>query len=198
MTSADRIRSGRLARLSLWNRLFRGLPVSVDELDPVLLCGNPSSLEERGAYTTLRACVVLSNTSRQAVRCALRVAILYWFSNVGEQRGEARASLEPRRSAFHLGEAIGTGMTWDEAVAAMKRKPIDFSAYLRILEIVHGEYVVQWDRVFPGTPTAPIDILAGNIRDDKFARNWQGESPGPESRAGDARQEGGEDDGRTV
>jgi hypothetical protein len=124
-------------------------------------------------------------SSRQAVRCALRIAILYWFSNLGERRGEGREPLEPKRSAFHLGEAVGTRMTWDEAVAAMKRKPIDFSAYLRLLEIVQDEYVAQWQMVFPGISPAPIDVLAGSIGEDKYARDWTlAPPPDGASRAG--------------
>ena len=170
--TADKIRRGRAARLSLWNRLFHGLPVSADELDVTLLCGDFSSPDERAAYVTLRACAVLSSSSRQAVRCALRIAILYWFSNVGERRGEARGPLEPKRTAFHLGEAIGTGMTWDEAVAAMKRKPIDFSGYLAVLELLEREYGRQWDAVFPHTERAPIAALRGPIEDAGHARQW--------------------------
>jgi hypothetical protein len=173
MTAADKIRDGRLARLSLWNQLFHGMPIGADELDPTRLCGDSTSAEECAAYVTLRACVSVSSSSRQAIRCALRVAILYWFSNVGERRGEGRAALEPKRSAFHLGEAIGTGMTWDEAVASMKRKPIDFSAYLRVLEVVQAEYAKEWDKLFPGLPRAPIDALAGEIREVPFARTWE-------------------------
>ncbi|MCX6101425.1 MAG: hypothetical protein NTV92_08420 [Candidatus Bipolaricaulota bacterium] len=144
--------------------------MSADELDVTLLCGDPASPDERAAYVTLRACAVLSSSSRQAVRCALRIGILYWFSNVGERRGEARAPLEPKRTAFHLGEAIGTGMTWDEAVAAMKRKPIDFSGYLAVLELLEREYARQWDAAFPHTERAPIAPLRGQIQDTEHAR----------------------------
>ncbi len=157
MTDA-RIRRGRAARLLLWNRLFHGVPVGSDELDLSILCGDPSSPEERAAFVLLGSCAALADSSRQAVRCALRIAILYWFSNIGERRGEARAPLDPKRTAFHLGEAIGTGLTWEEAVAAMKRKPIDFSAYLSILELLEDEYVRRWVATFPGTEPMPNAI----------------------------------------
>jgi hypothetical protein len=170
--AADKVRRGHFARLSAWNRLFHGLPVNPDELDLNLLCGDPSSTDERAAYVTLRACAVLAQSGRQAVRSALRIAILYWFSNIGEHRGAARDPLEPKRTAFHLAEAIGTGLTWDEAVATMKRKPIDFAGYLAVLERVEQEYARQWDLVFPRTERAPISALRGALRDNDYARQW--------------------------
>jgi hypothetical protein len=171
MTS-ERILRGRAARLFLWNRLFRGFPVSFDELDPGVLCGDPSLPNECASYITLRACTALARSERRAVRCALRIAVLYWFSNIGEHRGDARKPLEPKRSAFHLGEAIGTRLTWDEAVAVMKRKPIDFSAYLWLLEVVEAEYVKEWSATFPGKEPAPIDALSGQLQKNEYAKRW--------------------------
>ncbi len=172
MARIEELHGARIERLRVWNCLFHGVPVRLSELDRSALCGDLGSPAERAAYVTLRSCVSLANSSRQAIRCALRIAILYWFSNVGERRGGGRAQLEPRRSAFHLGEAIGTRMTWDETVAAMKRKAVDFSAYLRILEIVGEEYARQWAAEFPGEAAARIDVLAANISDTEHASSW--------------------------
>jgi hypothetical protein len=171
MTS-ERILRGHAARLSLWNRLFHGFPVSFDELDPWVLCGAPSSPYECASYVTLRACTALARSERHAVRCALRIAILYWFANIGERRGDARGALKPKRTTFHLGEAIGTGLTWDEAVEVMKRKPIDFSAYLWLLEVLEAEYVKQWSATFPGTEAVSIDVLSGKIQEHEHAKHW--------------------------
>jgi hypothetical protein len=102
----------------------------------------------------------------------LRIAILYWFSSLGGHRGHAREPLAPKRTAFHLGEAIGTGLTWDEAVAAMKRKPIDFSAYLWLLELLEAEYVKQWSATFPGMEPASIDALSGQLQKHEYAKHW--------------------------
>ena len=168
----ERILRGHAARLSVWNRLFHGFPVSFAELDPTVLCGDPSSPNECASYVTLRACTALARSERHAVRCALRIAILYWFANIGERRGDARGPLEPKRTAFHLGEAIGTGLTWDEAVAVMKRKPIDFSAYLWLLEVLEAEYVKQWSATFPGTEAVSIDVLSGKIQEHEHAKHW--------------------------
>jgi hypothetical protein len=170
--TTEKVLRGRAARLSLWNRLFHGFPVHFDELDPGVLCGDQSSPDECAAYVTLRACTVLSNSARHTVRCALRVAILYWFSNIGVRRGEGRAPLQPKRTTFHLGEAIGTGLTWDEAVEVMKRKPIDFSAYLWLLEVLEAEYTKEWAIAFPDAAQAPIDVLSGRIEESEHAKQW--------------------------
>ena len=176
----ERILRGRAARLSLWNRLFHGFPVSSDELDPGVLCGDLSSPDERAAYVTLRACVALATSERHAVRCALRIAILYWFSNIGERRGDARKPLEPKRTAFHLGEAIGTGLTWDETVEVMKRKPIDFSGYLWLLEVLEAECAREWSATFPGAEPAAIDALSGQVQKNEYANQWSlGTKPAP-------------------
>jgi hypothetical protein len=194
--TAERILRGRAARLSLWNRLFHGFPVSSVELDLGVLCGNPASSDECAAYVTLRACVALATSERHAVRCALRIAILYWFANIGERRGHAREPLAPKRTAFHLGEAIGTGLTWDEAVAVMKRKPIDFSAYLWLLDVLEVEYARQWSATFPGKEPAPIDALSGQLREDEYAKQWSLRIE-PAPRRGRPSLEG-DDDGRAV
>jgi hypothetical protein len=194
--TAERVLRGRAARLSLWNRLFHGFPVSSIELDLGVLCGDPASPDERAAYVTLRACVALATSERHAVRCALRIAILYWFANIGEHRGHAREPLAPKRTAFHLGEAIGTGLTWDEAVAVMKRKPIDFSAYLWLLEVLEAEYVREWSATFPGTEPAAIDALSGQIREDEYAKQWSLRT-GPAPKRGRLTL-GGDDDGRAL
>ncbi len=161
---------GGVARLALWNRIFHGIPVAVAELDAARVRGDPERLEDCAAYVLLRACTVVATEARLAVRQTLRIAILYWFSNVGERRGEERASLAPRRNAFHLGEAIGTGMTWDEAVAAMNRKPIDYAAYLRVLEMVHEEYATQWQIQFPGRAPVALASLGVFVREPQVAR----------------------------
>jgi hypothetical protein len=144
----------RAARLVYWNRLFHGIPVDPQDLRRQGLCADASSKGEREAYILLLACTSLSGSARHAVRCALRIAILYWFSNIGERRSDARAPLLPKRSAFHLGEAVGTGLTWDEAVEVMKRKPIDYAAYFWILELLEDECARQWNEHFPDMPAA--------------------------------------------
>jgi hypothetical protein len=150
------------ARLSVWDRLFHGFPVSLDELALDKLCEDVSVRDECAAYVVLRVCTTLSHSARPTVRFALRVAILYWFSNMGRCRGEACRPLRPRSSAFRLGEAIGTGLTWDEAVAAMKRKPIDFSAYLWLLEVLEAEYVREWSATFAGTDRRALRATSGD------------------------------------
>jgi hypothetical protein len=145
----------RAIRLRYWNRLFRGLPVSSEDLDLALASwARTAPNEERRAFILLRACVGLFSTSRWAVRHALRVAILYWFSNVGTTVGRRR-TVRAKRSSFHLSDALGTGLTWDEAVACMGRKPLDFSAYLWILEVLEASYCKQWSEIYGSPPLEP-------------------------------------------
>lgn len=183
MAMQERLDRARVERLAVWNQLFHGIPIALGNLDPVTLCGDGDSESERAAYVTLRACVALSGSARQAIRCALRVAILYWFSNVGPHR-DGDALLDAKRSTFHLGEAIGTCLTWDEAMIAMKRKPIDISAYMRLLELIEEEYVRQWGLEFPEREPTSIRALAGNIRDSEHARSWSVGLRGPHSGTG--------------
>jgi hypothetical protein len=170
----QRTQAGRLARLTVWNRLFRGVPVRLDELDASLLCGDPDWPEDCASYVMLRASVVVSNSARFPIRRALRVAILYWFSNVADPAGGDPPPLKPRRSSFHLREAIGTRLSWDESVAAMDLKPIDYSAYVRVVEVVQEEYAQQWNSLFPGRAPFSIAPLFDPNRETQLGRPWQG------------------------
>jgi hypothetical protein len=172
----EKIGRSQQARLSVWDRLFRGFPVSLDELAVGKLCEDVSVRDECAAYVVLRVCTTLSHSARPTVRYALRVAILYWFSNMGRCHGEACRPPQPKSGAFRLGEAIGTGLTWGEAVAAMKRKPIDFSAYLWLLEVLEAEYVREWSATFPGTELSPIGELSGQLQETEHAKRWDSAS----------------------
>jgi hypothetical protein len=147
--------------------------VALEELNSADLLGDPDWPEDCGSYAMLRAFVVVSNAARAAVRYALRPTILYWVSNVSEQRDGGRMLRRPTGTSFHLGEAIGTKMTWDEAVAAVGRKPVDYAAYTRVLEIVQDEYLGQWASLFPGTEPVSIAPLFSQDRQTKFARQWE-------------------------
>jgi hypothetical protein len=178
--AAEPVRQSHTARLSFWNRLFHGIPVALEELDPEVLCVDKTSSNECASYVVLRACTAISHSGRRAVRAAFRVAILYWFSNLGEAREGARELLQPQSTAFHLGEAIGTSLSWDEAVALLGRKPVDFSAYVLLIENLGAEYARQWESAFPGTPPASIAVLAQPFRDNAYAQQWgPGREPSP-------------------
>jgi hypothetical protein len=151
----------RSLRLRYWNRLFRGLGASIEELDDGLrMWAQRATTEDRRAFILLRACVGLFVSSRWAVRHALRIAILYWFSHLGGE-GEQPRRVLARSSAFHLSDALGAKLTWDEAVASMRRKPVDFSAYLWILEYVEAAYQRHWEEVFGRPPTGENEAMIG-------------------------------------
>ena len=149
----------RVLRLRYWNRLFRGLAVSIRELDRSfddLI--RESDCDERRAFILLRACAGLFNSSRWAIRHALRIAILYWFANV-DVGGTRRRRVPAKSSSFDLSDALGTGLTWDEAVASMGRRPIDFSAYLWMLELLEATYHRHWIEVFGQAPTGDRETM---------------------------------------
>lgn len=171
MTEAN-VQQYHLARLSVWNRLFHGQPVTIDELDVETLCGDTTSDNERTAYVVLRACVAITQSARQTMRAAFRVVILYWLSNVGEPRDVVRGPLQPQSTSFHLGEALGARLTWDQAVALMGRKPVDVSAYYWLLDVLRAEYATQWQAVFSGEPATLIKWLSGSIHEADHARGW--------------------------
>ena len=168
----EKTREGRGARLSIWNRLFHGIPVSLAELDEESLLGDRDWAEDRGSYAFLRACVEVSNSSRPAIRYALRPAILYWFSNASENPGGSHVLLRPTRTVFHLGDTVRTRTTWDEAVAAVGRKPIDYAAYRRVLEIVEVECRSQWASYFSSMEPVSIAPLFRQERKTRFVRQW--------------------------
>lgn len=149
----------RMERLRYWNRLFHGIPVSLGEMDGALRRHvRNAPYEEKRAFILLRTCVRLTQTARPAHVYALRIAILYWFSNA-RSSAAAAAPLNPKRSAFHLAEAMGCRLTWDEAVEKMGRKPIDFSAYQWMLELLEEEYRAQWTEVFGEFSRAPAKLI---------------------------------------
>ena len=164
--------AGRLARLSVWNRLFHGIPVGLADIEAAIHGGDPTWPEDQAAYVWLRACVVVSNTAYPAVRFALRPAILYWFSNARDEREGPHQPAVVRRWNFHLGEAIGTRMTWDEAVAAVHRKPVDYSGYVSVVGTVEREYRKEWEALFPGTRPPSVEPLFNPDRKTKFQRPW--------------------------
>ncbi|MEW5826981.1 MAG: hypothetical protein AB1778_09150 [Candidatus Bipolaricaulota bacterium] len=146
-----------MARLRVWERLFCGAVPDLCSLCPDVLCEHPSHPGEAEAYVALRACVALWESARPAVAHLLRVALLYWFSNLGESRSASRVGLMPSRKGFRLLHATGAWLSWDEAVAAMGRKPMDPAAYGAFLERFDGHYAAQWSAAF-GSAVSPASV----------------------------------------
>lgn len=148
-----------VARLRGWDRLFHGLPVATAEVTDGLRLAPSVTATEAQAAAALLACIALAESARPAVVYALRVAILYWFSNLGDFSARARSRLLPRRSGFRLADAAGAWLSWDEAVAVMGRKPTDHAAYLWLLEHVEAHYVAQWTATFSSPPVGRFQDL---------------------------------------
>jgi hypothetical protein len=81
--------------------------------------------------------------------------------------------VRPTRTAFHLAEAVGTRLSWNEAVAAVGRKPLDYAAYTQVLEIVRVEYLKEWASLFHSLVPASIAPLFSQDRKTRFVRRWE-------------------------
>jgi len=150
---------GHVACPGGWDRLFHGLPVAVGDITEGLRLAPSVAASEAQAVAALLACIALAESGRPAVVYALRVAILYWFSNLGDFDAAARSRLLPRRRYFRLADAAGAWLSWDEAIAAMGRKPTDHAAYLWLLERVEAHCAAQWTATFSSPPLGRFQDL---------------------------------------
>ena len=120
------------ARLVYWSRLLHGEFVTVEDLDrEILPLVRGAGIEERKAYTLLRACIDLACCGSAVVRRNLQVAILYWFSNMGSN--QAGSNGDASLAGMDLHRIIGMKLSWREAAAAFGANPNDYSAYHRLL-----------------------------------------------------------------
>ena len=134
-------------RLRFWNRLLDSAELNVEDIDRELLRETRAcSMDEKSAFTLLRACTALHSEGTQATRRVLRTALFFWFSNAGSQREEEMNSLDAE-SADIL-ELMGRGLSWKEAAQLTGSNPNDYSAYHRFLDKLKQECAKQWTHCF--------------------------------------------------
>ena len=148
-------------RLVYWSRLLRGEFVSIDDLDQDLLpMVRGAALEERKAYILLRACCELACVGSPSCRRNLRVAILYWFSNMGNGSECGREDDTPL-AEMDLHRVVGMKLSWREAAAAFGANPNDYSAYHRLLAKLKEACDDHWRKLYGPAMSSPFDGSGG-------------------------------------
>jgi len=144
------------ARLAYWSRLLRGEFVTVEDLDrDILPLVRGAGVHEQKAYTLLCACSDLASNGSPSVRRNLKVAILYWFSNMGN--GVERAETDETPLAeMDLHRIVGMKLTWREAAAAFGANPNDYSAYHRLLAKLKDRCDEHWRNRFGSADASPF------------------------------------------
>ena len=138
-------------RTIYWNRLLRGVVVSCEEIDRVLLpFVRDASEEERLAFVILRSCVGLTATATDPMRRNLRAAIALWFSQSGSS--SSRKTLPTSTDGWDIHELVDSKLTWQEAALAFEGNPKDYSAYRRLLKLLQHTCELTWEEVF-GEPS---------------------------------------------
>ncbi|MBN1859612.1 hypothetical protein JW848_10500 [Candidatus Bipolaricaulota bacterium] len=147
------------ARLAYWSQLLRGESFTIEDLDrEILPLVRGAGVDERKAYTLLRACCELASCGSSAVRRNLKVAILYWFSNMGNGEAPSESGDTPL-AEMDLHRIIGMKLSWREAAAAFGANPNDYSAYHRLLSKLKERCDEHWRQQFGLTVTSPFGPL---------------------------------------
>ena len=136
----------RDTRVLLWAELLESGDLSTDEIDRELLqLARGSSTDEKEAFVLLRAAAQLFDSGSDALRRSLRIAIVYWFSQVGSLDEEA----EPETlDLANLSDLQGTHLTWSECARRLGGNPSDYSAYSRTIQKLKDEVLTQWNGLF--------------------------------------------------
>ncbi len=150
----------REMRLVFWERILRGAPLDLIEIDreilPLVIDSPPM---ERMAFILLRAAATLADTGTVAVRRTLRIAIIYWFSNTSVSPGKDEGR-EVDLFALRLRDIIGLGLTWREAALAFGVNPRDYSAYQRLLRKLRVECANQWEALFGESMEHVVEVMS--------------------------------------
>ncbi len=117
-------------------------------------------MEERKAYILLRACCELASTGSSACRRNLRVAILYWFSNMGNGCEHGEQDDTPLADK-DLHRVIGIKLSWREAAAAFGANPNDYSAYHRLLAKLKKTCDDNWKQLYGSVMSSPFEVPGG-------------------------------------
>ena len=148
-------------RLVYWSHLLRGEFVSIDDLDQDLLpMVRGAAAEERKAYVLLRACCELAGVGSASCRRNLRVAILYWFSNMGNGSEYDKQDDTPL-AEMDLHRVVGMKLSWREAAAAFGANPNDYSAYHRLLAKLKQACDDHWRKLYGSALSSPFEVPGG-------------------------------------
>jgi hypothetical protein len=138
----------REERLELWDDLVRGRPVSKERLRSVLLpVSREVSGNEKLCCALLWAAARISREASPAMRRNLTALLRYWFSQEGvpgQPAGFDRCSL----AGAGLGEVMGLGLSWPEAMESVGGNPKDYTALVRVTALLRKECLVAWKEMF--------------------------------------------------
>jgi len=140
-------------RLSIWDRLIRGEPVSMEECDELVgRLASDACPEEKSACMLLLASVRVSNERSEAMRRNLRAALRYWFSHSGSK--DRPEPFDPTvLDGTGLESALGLYLSWPEAMESVGRTTVDYTALNRITELLRTRCAEEWkDRLGSSPP----------------------------------------------
>ena len=131
-------------RLVYWQRLLRGDPVEISDIDSQLLgLVREATTDERRAFVLLRACVELFNTGSDAARRNLRGTLIYWFSNVGSRDESSTGT-----GFTDIRDLMGRHLTWAECIREVGGNPDAYSARSRTVEKLQNAAKESWKELF--------------------------------------------------
>ena len=136
----------RDTRILLWAELLDSGDLSTDEIDRELLqMARGSSTDEKEAFVLLRAAAHLLGSGSEALRRNLRIALVYWFSQVGSLDEEVETE---NLDLANIADLQGTHLTWSECARRLGGNPSDYTAYSRTIQKLRDEVVKQWNGLF--------------------------------------------------
>lgn len=137
----------RESRVTFWNRLYRGAPAAMDELDRALLgFTRDSSDDDRLQFVLLRAFTAAFVTGSPSTRRTLKAVLLHGFAS-GAASSEG-AHRDASRAGSELYEVVDRRLTWQEAYSLVGGNPADYSARSRLCIALRAECQRQWEAVF--------------------------------------------------
>lgn len=137
----------RESRIAFWNRLYRGSPAKLAELDRALLSPTrEASDDDKMQFILLRACSAMFAEGSLATRRTLKALLLYGFASGGANECEAR--LGELQEDSDLFQVVDRRLTWQQAYSLVGGNPADYSARSRLCAALKEECQRHWEAVF--------------------------------------------------
>ncbi|MGD9676526.1 MAG: hypothetical protein AB7V19_07575 [Candidatus Bipolaricaulia bacterium] len=140
----------RESRIAFWNRLYRGSPAKLEELDRELLSPTrESDDDDKMQFILLRACSAMFAEGSLATRRTLKALLLHGFASGGAgECEECETRLGELREDSDLFQVVDRHLTWQQAYSLVGGNPADYSARSRLCASLKEECQRQWEVVF--------------------------------------------------